>query len=633
MDDKSNLRQLSKCLNDASNLINTILENDAPLQQPGRTTTQPVSREGRQREAASQPSARATMISSAVERARSMIGESSSRGLCSRLNSRERLRATSSKPRETAAKRPRLEKKAFEFVLLQTENSDEKDDNIPEQDTIIFSESMVATRGFVEIPTTAREVDIRKELAKAIQLKFPLVSENDFVFVRANRRRITKPVSCNEYNFNQVKLLAGQGCIYLKMKDGFECLFVEETPEDSLFDFEKEESQPKKELVESVSTAVTLSAATTTSNSHPVLQQQSSNLQNSTASGSNKSSQDHVMELPQVINPFPQVDNRKREISDVATKCYTYCKEHNICDPVEILRYCSMHIVTGRPLNGFSDETLDGETNFILINRHDVLATAFEEIRSIDNPRLTLEVSFYRENAQDAGGPRREFFRLSLREIMDKYFDKGLKEHLFQDYKIVGLIMALSILQNGNIPRFPEELLQELFICDHPKSKCVTMLREGFDQLGLAEIIKNLPVLLYLFRSSNAVTLTRRKLMHILTPVFSEEGSNARYFENQTYTVFSTYTRKAAGGKRGNVSLEHILQFVSGTDEEPPLGFFTKPSIVFTAATASSATESSAWSFLPTSNTCANVLHLPCPTNDVPLRGRKTLRGVRHGIF
>lgn len=379
-----------------------------------------------------------------------------------------------------------------------------------------------------------------------------------------------------------------------------------------------------------MSTLVTLSTANTTSNSHHVLQRQSSNLQINTTSLSNSSSANHVMAAPPPIENLssPQVVNRKAAISDVATECITYCKDHGISDPIEILRYLQGCIVTGRPLNGFSEDNLDDETNFVLINRHDVLATAFDEVRSIENPRLTLEVSFYGENAQDAGGPRREFFRLSLRQIMEKYFDKGLKEHIFEDYKIVGLIMALSILQNGNIPRFPEELLQELFICDHPQSKCVASLREGFNQLGLAEIIKSLPILLHLFRFSNAVILTRRKLMHMLAPLFSEEGSNARYFENQTYTAFSTYTRKAAGGKRGNVSLEHILQFVSGTDEEPPLGFHTKPSIVFSSAVASSA-----WSFLPTSNTCANVLHLPCPTNEVPLPNEEKLFEVYDMAF
>jgi hypothetical protein len=234
MDNKTSLQQLSKCLNDASNLINTMLHNDTQPQQPALAPAQPVPRPETPREAVNVPSVRAT-INSAVQRARLMIGESSSRGLCSRLNRRERLRATSSKPSSTATKKPRLEKKVFEFVLFQIEDS--------ENDTWLFSESMVAIRGFIEIPTTASEEDIRTDLCKAIQLKFPMVSKNDFEFVRADRRRITKPVCCNEYNYNQVKLLAGQGCIYLKIKDGFECLFVEEEPGDNAFDFEKEGKQ------------------------------------------------------------------------------------------------------------------------------------------------------------------------------------------------------------------------------------------------------------------------------------------------------------------------------------------------------------------------------------------------------
>ena len=165
-----------------------------------------------------------------------MIRESSSRGLCSRLNRRERLRATSCKPSSVVTKKSRLEKKVFKFVLLHLEDS-------CENDTLLFSESMVAIRVFIEMLTTASEEDIRTELCKAIQLKFAMVSKNDFEFVRANRRRTTKPVSCNEYNYNQVELLAGQGCIYLKMKDGLECLFVKEIPGDDAFDFEKEGKQ------------------------------------------------------------------------------------------------------------------------------------------------------------------------------------------------------------------------------------------------------------------------------------------------------------------------------------------------------------------------------------------------------
>ena len=44
MADKSNLRQLSKCLNDASNLINTMLENGSQPQQAALTPAQTVTR-------------------------------------------------------------------------------------------------------------------------------------------------------------------------------------------------------------------------------------------------------------------------------------------------------------------------------------------------------------------------------------------------------------------------------------------------------------------------------------------------------------------------------------------------------------------------------------------------------------
>jgi hypothetical protein len=111
-----------------------------------------------------------------------------------------------------------------------------------------------------------------------------------------------------------------------------------------------------------------------------------------------------------------------------------------------------------------------------------------EEVHEIKNPRLTLEVSFYGGSAQDAGGPRREFFRLCLHEIKAKYFDNGLKEHLSKDYENVGLLMALSVLQNGSIPRFlSENHLQELFNSSQP-SKCIRNLRKGFAKVGLYQI-------------------------------------------------------------------------------------------------------------------------------------------------
>ena len=43
----------------------------------------------------------------------------------------------------------------------------------------------------------------------AIRLKYPLVGNRDFVSLRANRRKLRIPFSCEEYTYKQVKLLCG----------------------------------------------------------------------------------------------------------------------------------------------------------------------------------------------------------------------------------------------------------------------------------------------------------------------------------------------------------------------------------------------------------------------------------------
>ena len=58
------------------------------------------------------------------------------------------------------------------------------------------------------------------------------------------------------------------------------------------------------------------------------------------------------------------------------------------------------------------------------------------------------------------------------------------------------------------------------------------------------------------------------------------------------------------GGRREEVSISGVLQFVTGADEEPVLGFKIHPSIEFPEMLIS---------FLPTANTCINCLQLPRP--------------------
>ena len=85
-------------------------------------------------------------------------------------------------------------------------------------------------------------------------------------------------------------------------------------------------------------------------------------------------------------------------INDLANNIVTYCEEDKVNDPVEILRYFQKVMVEGRALRiQESGRMEEGETNFILVDRLNILETALEEVKSLTNLRKTLEVQFYGE--------------------------------------------------------------------------------------------------------------------------------------------------------------------------------------------------------------------------------------------
>lgn len=91
-------------------------------------------------------------------------------------------------------------------------------------------------------------------------------------------------------------------------------------------------------------------------------------------------------------------DQTSDDTDSVITDCIQFCKINNITDPVDILKYIQKKILQGRKLEVEDDsEALEGETNFIIVDRNDVLRTGLQEMAAINNPRLTLEVEFYDE--------------------------------------------------------------------------------------------------------------------------------------------------------------------------------------------------------------------------------------------
>ena len=626
---EENLRRLSNCLNQASQVVQELAANS------GRN----VVTDATVGETSTSTNTSITMVGQAVNRARAMMRQSTTRGLYSRLNSRERLRASSSNnSAPVKSKRAKVDSnKVFEFVLLRLDDEDDEElnsDSAHSESWMVTDENTVL-RGFVTLSSEDNEEAIRKSLSDAIQMKYPAVAGNNLVFLKANRRRITQPVNCHEYSFKQVKSLAGQGAIYLRLKHGFGFLLDNQGSDNSsLKDNDisnhKESSMP----ISTLQSPQYPRAGSNHTQSSPVCIPQGSQV------SSNHTQSRPVSNLQPTEGPQADVSDQSflitgksnnnlntinvvsfANLEEAVAECISICTKDNVCNPVEILRCAQKLIVQGRPLDVNSpDQPLDGETNFVSIDRFNILKSAMEEFKDLQNPRLTLEVSFYGEQAHDAGGPRKEFFRLCLKEIQQKLFQNGLRELIAEEYEFAGTIMALSILQNGPTPRFiPEEILQEIFSED-PARPCIAELRKGFMKLGLYEIATRLPVFLYLLRANESNQLSRRQLILLLRPSFSEEGTNVRKYENDTYAAFSKYIREAASARRGTVTLASILQFATGMDEEPPLGFELQPSIQFVAAN-----EGIKWSFIPKANTCSKTMFLPIGSHSRSLPAEKEL--------
>ena len=104
-----------------------------------------------------------------------MMRQSTTRGLYSRLNSRERLRASSSNnSAPVKSKRAKVESsKVFEFVLLRLDDEDDEELN---SDSVHFDSWMLADestvlRGFVTLSSADKKEAIRNAMSDAIQMK------------------------------------------------------------------------------------------------------------------------------------------------------------------------------------------------------------------------------------------------------------------------------------------------------------------------------------------------------------------------------------------------------------------------------------------------------------------------------
>ena len=87
------------------------------------------------------------------------------------------------------------------------------------------------------------------------------------------------------------------------------------------------------------------------------------------------------------------------EIYAIVNETVMHCNAngfHN--NPVDILRSYQSRIVTGRNLEIEDDSILtEGATSQIFVDRRNILKTGLDEIKAIEDKRVTIEVQFYNE--------------------------------------------------------------------------------------------------------------------------------------------------------------------------------------------------------------------------------------------
>jgi beta-glucosidase/6-phospho-beta-glucosidase/beta-galactosidase len=85
-------------------------------------------------------------------------------------------------------------------------------------------------------------------------------------------------------------------------------------------------------------------------------------------------------------------------VDEVVNVTVAFCEESSVASHVEILRYFQKKMVIGRVLEVENVvQATEGETNYINVDRHNLMETSFEEIMFLGEYRKTLQVQFYGE--------------------------------------------------------------------------------------------------------------------------------------------------------------------------------------------------------------------------------------------
>ena len=394
------------------------------------------------------------------------------------------------------------EDKAIEYALLKAKAVLE--DECEADDTLKWN-SVIAD-GIIMSNERDGERDIRTKIADSLRRKFPLFGGDDFDFIKVRHKRISQPElqASSEFNYMVVKKLAGQGMLYIRVRPG-RSFFVDDADEEQ----EDDDDLLKPYYDESKDKEQTANKDESESTIHVI------DLVEEGVGKEIEEVQRKALERPlPVYNIQPLIEEATKEA---------------LINPVEVIRFFQKKLQRGRDLHILDASVIStGETNYISVDRSRLLETTIAELKYVKDFRLTFEVDFMGELAQDMGGPRLEWIELVNKEMQTKYFEHGLREHLSDEYYYVGIMCCIALLQNGQIPRiFPSEVLDQLFDATAViTSPCIQQLQKGLQELGLLDVFCSFPIIRHIFQPVSQ-PLAAKRVIQLLQPQFSCEGSNA----------------------------------------------------------------------------------------------------------
>ena len=345
------------------------------------------------------------------------------------------------------------------FLLDQVNlNADDEEDlegRSSQNDEYTIKEEMILVKGEFDLLTGADEQAIRQELKDLFKVKFPLISETDFDFVKRERNTILTPVVKENHlwDYVHVKHLCGAGKLYVRLdicKDVISGTSSDDSDSTSLLVM----LPPTDYRPQACSTSTPRSVAV--DDEVPSTSSGVSLMAENISSLTVLFPEAKLSEIRDTLIQCGCLELANEKLSDKADSACTCVQSDTCMDASGILKQLKLK------MKGYS------LAEKIKVDREDLILDLFQYYKDPDfDPELQIKIQFRREPAIDNGELLRQayedaFLALAKGDAGLKMF-QGPYERLVPIYRsdnvlngvfeVLGKMVAHSMIQGG--PGFP----------------------------------------------------------------------------------------------------------------------------------------------------------------------------------